>query len=133
MLIGGRGKKRTPALAATYADEFNVPFTTPDDAREQLTRVTEAVQARGREAITLSAAVILCVGADEAEFQRRAAAIDRDPADLRALGGGGTVSEVVDGLGAWRELGVERVYLQTLDLDDLEHLDLVMSEVAPQL
>jgi F420-dependent oxidoreductase-like protein len=133
ILIGGHGKRRTPALAAAYADEFNVPFTDRDSAQAQFRRVTEAVQETGRDGIVLSAAVILCVGKDEAEFQRRAAAIDRDPAELRAMGGGGTVSEVVDSFGKWAETGAERLYLQTLDLDDLEHLDLVMADVAPHL
>ena len=133
ILVGGHGKKRTPALAAAYADEFNVPFTDRDSAQAQFARVTEAVHEVGRDGIVMSAAVILCVGTDEAEFQRRAAAIDRDPDELRAMGAGGTVSEVVDGLNAWKEIGADRLYLQTLDLTDLEHLDLVMSDVAPHL
>jgi F420-dependent oxidoreductase-like protein len=133
VLIGGHGKKRTPALAAAYADEFNVPFTDRETAQAQFARVAEAVGARGRDPITMSAALVLCVGRDEAEFERRAAAIGREPAELRENGAAGTVPEVVETLKAWEAIGAERIYLQTLDLGDLEHLDVVMSEVAPQL
>jgi F420-dependent oxidoreductase-like protein len=133
ILVGGHGKRRTPALAAAYADEFNIPFTDRDSAKAQFARVAAAVEQAGRQPIPMSAAVILCVGRDEAEFQRRAAAIDRDPAELRAMGGGGTVAEVVDSMGEWGAIGAERLYLQTLDLADLEHLDLVMAEVAPHI
>jgi hypothetical protein len=90
--------------------------------------------AAGRpEPLVYSAAQTLCCGRDEAEFRRRAAAIDRDPDDLRANGVAGTVAEVVDALGAYGELGATRMYLQTMDVDDLDHIELVAAEVAPQL
>ena len=57
----------------------------------------------------------------------------RDVDDLRAHGAAGTPAEVVDVLGRYREAGASRVYLQVLDLADLDHLDLVAAEVAPQL
>jgi len=112
-----------------------VPFTETDAIGARLARVRAACEAIGRPADTLvlSAAHVLCVGADEAEFARRAAAIRRDPAELRRDGYAGTVSDVVDRLGALAELGVRRVYLQVLDLHDLDHLELVAREVAPQL
>jgi hypothetical protein len=81
----------------------------------------------------LSAAQTLAVGRDDAEVRRRAAAIDTDPGELRASGLGGTVAEVVDKIGRLAELGATRVYLQVLDLTDLEHLELVAAEVAPQV
>ena len=80
-----------------------------------------------------SAAQVLCCGADEAEFTRRAAAIGRDPAELRANGPCGTPDEVAAGLRAWNEAGAARMYLQVLDLTDLDHLRLVAEQVAPQL
>ncbi|SDO66339.1 LLM class flavin-dependent oxidoreductase [Geodermatophilus sp. DSM 45219] len=69
----------------------------------------------------------------EAELARRAAAIGRDVDELRAHGAAGTPAEVVDVLGRYREAGATRAYLQVLDLADLDHLDLVAAEVAPQL
>ena len=89
IIVGGKGPSRTPALAARYADEFNT-FSDIDLFREQCTRVAAACEAIDRDpaSMTFSAAVVLCCGADEAEYRRRAAAIDRDPDELRrSLGG----------------------------------------------
>lgn len=130
VIIGGHGKKRTPALAAAYADEFNLPFADVATGRAQFERVREA--AAGRE-LTYSAATVLCVGRDEAEFRRRAETIGHDPDELRATHAGGTVAEVVERVGEWEEIGASRLYLQTLDLHDLDHLELVAAEVVPQL
>jgi alkanesulfonate monooxygenase SsuD/methylene tetrahydromethanopterin reductase-like flavin-dependent oxidoreductase (luciferase family) len=80
-----------------------------------------------------SSALVLCVGKDEAELARRAAAIGRDVAELRENGVAGTPAEAVDILGRYAEAGAQRVYLQVLDLADIDHLDLVANEVAPQL
>ncbi|MGW0523599.1 LLM class F420-dependent oxidoreductase [Crossiella sp. NPDC003009] len=135
VLIGGRGAKRTPALAARYAAEFNLPFADPATAVRQFERVEAACAEIGRDAkeIVRSAALVLCLGRDEAEVARRAAVIGREVDELRANGLAGTVAEVVDKLGAWREqTGISRVYLQVLDLNDLDHLELVAAEVLPQ-
>ena len=72
-------------------------------------------------------------GKDEAELARRAAAIGRDLSDLRSTGLVGTPSEVVDKIGAYAEAGATTVYLQILDLADLDHLDLLASQVLPQV
>ncbi|MCX2734362.1 LLM class F420-dependent oxidoreductase [Saccharopolyspora sp. NFXS83] len=136
VLIGGGGKKRTPELAARFADEFNLPFTDLDTATAQYERVAAACTAIGRDAgeIVRSAALVLCVGKDDAEIARRAAAIGRDVDELRANGLAGTPAEAVDKIGTWRErTGITRLYLQVLDLADLDHVDLVAAEVAPQL
>jgi alkanesulfonate monooxygenase SsuD/methylene tetrahydromethanopterin reductase-like flavin-dependent oxidoreductase (luciferase family) len=76
---------------------------------------------------------VLCVGADEAELDRRAAAIGRDKDELRDNGLAGTPQEVVDKIGRYAELGAERVYLQVLDLSDLDHLRLVARDVMPNV
>jgi F420-dependent oxidoreductase-like protein len=135
VILGGWGAERTPRLAARYADEFNVPFPPLAAFRPQAERVTAACEAEDRDpaSIVLSAAVVLCVGKDEAEFQRRAEAIGQDPQVLRDNAAGGTVSEVVDRLAGFAEAGAQRLYLQVLDLSDLDHLRLVAAEVAPAL
>jgi hypothetical protein len=38
---------------------------------------------------------------------------------------------LIDRIEAFRGVGVERFYLQTLDLDDHEHLELVARDVLP--
>jgi len=135
VLVGGMGPKRTPALAAAYADEFNAPFASLADTRTQFARVARAVEAAGREPHTMAygAAQVLCVGATEAEVERRAAAIGRDKDELRANGLAGTPQEVVDKIGTYAEAGAQRLYLQVLDLHDLDHLRLVAREVVPAL
>jgi F420-dependent oxidoreductase-like protein len=135
VVIGGHGKKRTPALAAAYADEFNVPFASPQDVDSQFGRVRTAVEEAGREAdsLTYSAALVVCVGSDEAEVERRAAAIGRDKDELRGNGVAGTPQEAIATLTAYAAVGVERVYLQVLDLSDLDHLRLVAAEVMPHV
>jgi alkanesulfonate monooxygenase len=83
--------------------------------------------------MTYSAAQVVCCGRDEAEIASRAAAIGREPAELRANGLAGTPSEIVDKIGAFAEAGVGALYLQVLDLTDLDHLELIASQVAPQV
>ncbi len=134
VLIGGTGRKRTPRLAATHADEYNVPFMSPEDTAAAFDRTRAAVRAAGRTApMVYSAAQVLCCGRDDAEVARRAAAIGREPEELRRNGLAGTPAEIVDKIGRFAAVGAERLYLQVLDLSDLDHLELVASQVAPQV
>ncbi|MEV0395768.1 LLM class F420-dependent oxidoreductase [Polymorphospora rubra] len=135
VLLGGHGAKRTPQLTARYADEFNVPFAGVDDTRTRFERVRAACAEGGRDprSLRLSNALVLCCGRTEAEVNRRAAAIGREPDELRANGLAGSPAEIVDKIGRYAEIGTERVYLQVLDLDDLAHVELVAAEVAPQV
>jgi F420-dependent oxidoreductase-like protein len=135
VIVGGGGKKRTPALAARFADEFNVAFRDAEGAAEQFERVDNAARELGRDPgeIVRSFAHIGVVGRDDAEFARRAEAIGRDAAELRENGLCGTPAEVVDKIGRFREkTGVSRTYFQILDLADLDHLELIAAEVASQ-
>ncbi|GAB3505655.1 LLM class F420-dependent oxidoreductase [Amycolatopsis cihanbeyliensis] len=136
VIIGGGGKKRTPELAARYANEFNLPFADAGTAAAQFARVAEAANAAGRgpKEIVYSAAQVVAIGRDEAEIARRAAAIGREVEELRQNGLAGTPAEVVDKIGRYRETtGITRLYLQVLDVSDLDHLDLIAAEVMPQL
>ncbi len=72
----------------------------------------------------------MCVGSDEAEYTRRAAAIDREPDELRATGVAGTTDEARETLARWSEAGAERLYAQVLDLADLEHLEAIAALVG---
>jgi len=133
IIVGGKGPRRTPALAATYADEFNLTFQTPEDGRVQVERVRDACKAIGRDPgeLVYSAAATVCVGADDSEVERRAKAIGRDAAELRANGVAGTPKEAVERLQEYAAIGVTRVYLQVMDLADLDHLGLIAAEVLP--
>jgi alkanesulfonate monooxygenase SsuD/methylene tetrahydromethanopterin reductase-like flavin-dependent oxidoreductase (luciferase family) len=135
VLLGGAGVRRTPRLAARFADEFNVPFHTVRDSAAAFGRVREACEAVGRDPSSMiySVAQTVCCGKDEAEFRRRAAAIGREPDAMRAIGVSGTPGEVAARIAEYAEIGAERVYLQVLDLGDLDHLALIASDVAPQV
>jgi F420-dependent oxidoreductase-like protein len=132
VIIGGVGAKRTPRLAATYADEYNVPFHDVADTEAGFDRVRAAAAATGRP-LVYSAAQVVCVGRDDAELARRAAAIGRDVEAVRKEGLAGSPAEVVDKIGRFAAIGATRLYLQVLDLHDLDHLELIASEVARQL
>jgi F420-dependent oxidoreductase-like protein len=133
LILGGAGAKRTPKLAAAYADEFNVPFHPLADTMKQFKRVQEACEAAGRDpsTIVLSAAVTICCGEDEAALKRRAEAIGRTVEHVRKWDAGGLPDEVVARLNQYREAGASRVYLQTLDLADLDQIRLVADTVRP--
>ncbi|MEU1123799.1 LLM class F420-dependent oxidoreductase [Streptomyces sp. NPDC005899] len=135
ILIGGHGAVRTPRLAAQYADEFNIPFASIEDSEKQFARVRAAAAAAGRapEDLVYSNALVVCVGKTDAEVARRASAIGREVEDLKANGLAGSPGEVVDKIGRYAAIGASRVYLQILDLDDLDHLELISSQVQSQL
>jgi F420-dependent oxidoreductase-like protein len=135
LIIGGHGRTRTPRLAARLAAEFNVPFGSADDNAQLFGRVRAACEEAGRDPASLvySSAVTVCVGTDDAEVARRAEAIGRTAGEWRPSDVGGTPAQVVDALGRYAEAGAQRAYLQVLDLADLDHLDLIAAEVAPQL
>jgi F420-dependent oxidoreductase-like protein len=135
ILIGGGGKVRTPNLTARFASEFNMPFASLEETSEQFNRVTAACEAHGRRAdsLVLSAAQVLCVGESETEIARRAQRIGREPAELRASGLAGTVDEVLAKIEAFGEIGARRMYLQVMDLHDLDHLRLVAERIVPAL
>jgi F420-dependent oxidoreductase-like protein len=135
LIVGGKGRRRTPRLAARHAAEFNVPFESAEENARLFAGVRAACEEAGRDpaSVVCSSALVVCVGKDDAEVGRRAAAIGREVDELREHGVAGTPAEAVDVLGRYAESGAQRVYLQVLDLADLDHLDLVAGEVAPQL
>lgn len=135
ILIGGGGPTRTPRLAARYAAEFNMPFVSVDRFTSQRDNVRRTCEAEGRDpdSLVYSIALVACVGADDAEVDRRAAALGREPDELRENGVAGTPAEAAATMQRWVDAGAERIYLQILDLADLDHLDLIAEQVAPQL
>lgn len=134
VIVGGGGKKRTPTLAAAFADEFNAAFVSAEESQALFENVGRFVEAAGRDdSIIYSAAQVLCVGRDEDEIARRAQAIGREPAELRENGLAGTPDEVVAKIKRFEEAGATRLYLQVLDLSDLDHLALVADKVMTRV
>jgi F420-dependent oxidoreductase-like protein len=133
VVIGGTGRQRTPQLAARFAAEFNVPFVSVSDANRSFELVRQACRDQGRdpESLRLSVALTVCCGRDRAEVTRRAHDVNQDPERLALVGAAGTPSQICERIEAYARLGCQRVYLQLLDLSDLDQLELLGSEVLP--
>lgn len=132
VIVGGNGPKRTPELAARFATEYNIGFVGDDTIRAAFARVRAAASAIGRDPgdLRCSIAQQTVVGTTEAEFRRRAERIGADAAELRRLQLGGTVAEVADRVGRFRDMGAARVYLQVIDLKDEDQLEQIAAEVV---
>jgi alkanesulfonate monooxygenase SsuD/methylene tetrahydromethanopterin reductase-like flavin-dependent oxidoreductase (luciferase family) len=135
VILGGAGPRRTPRLAAQYADEFNMAFRDLAETEAGFGRVRDACTAAGRDpgSMRFSAAHTVVCGKDDAEVGRRASAIGWSPEDLRTQGITGTPAQVVDTIGEFGRAGADTIYLQVLDLSDLDHLELLAADVLPQV
>jgi F420-dependent oxidoreductase-like protein len=133
IIVGGRGPKRTPELAARFATEYNVPFTTIDNTARQYEAVLDACSRVGRvQPPVFSAGLLVYCGRTPAEVEHRSRGHGvksaLPPEDALC----GTPAQVVDRIGEFASIGAEVVYLR-LDLRDLDHVTLLASEVLPQL
>jgi len=132
IIIGGYGATRTPRLAARYASEFNLPFAPVELFADQKAKVSAACEAIDRDPDDLvwSVALVACCGRTDAEVERRLESIGRVMAgDPRQNGATGSPAEVLELLAGYAEAGAQRVYLQILDLDDLDHIALIGEDV----
>ena len=145
IIIGGRGMRRTPGLAARYADELNAPFNDPDRCREQLRALRAACDEQGRDPDEVDYTVMTgcLVGADDTEVRRRGEQLmqttgadgtyDEWLSSLRGTWVVGTPEEAADHLGRLADAGVDGVALQTQLPDELDMIDLVAEELRPRL
>jgi F420-dependent oxidoreductase-like protein len=134
IIIGGKGPRRTPALAARFGNEINVPFSSATDVAAMYARVAEACAAIGRvDDLVRSTAVTVTCGRTGAEARTRMATDGVSDEDLGNGSVAGTPEQVVDGLGAYLDAGATRLFLQMRDLRDLDHIELIAAEVAPRL
>lgn len=131
IIIGGGGPRRTARLAATVGSEFNLPFQGPEPWADTVANVKHVCTQNDRnpEDLVYSVAQTVCVGATEAEFIARAQQIGREPDELRENAVAGLPHEAVARIREFEALGCQRMYLQCLDIDDLEQLEIVASEV----
>jgi alkanesulfonate monooxygenase SsuD/methylene tetrahydromethanopterin reductase-like flavin-dependent oxidoreductase (luciferase family) len=125
LVIGGSGAKRTPGLAGAWADEYNFFICPPDEAKAKIEVMRSAANGRQVEATVMGGAL---VGRTDAEFQERLAKTAESrgitPKELedRYVSNGfpiGTPDRVAETVARLEEAGVERIYIQWLDLDDL--------------
>jgi alkanesulfonate monooxygenase SsuD/methylene tetrahydromethanopterin reductase-like flavin-dependent oxidoreductase (luciferase family) len=135
IIVGGAGPTRTPDLAARFATEFNLPFFPPSDASKQYDLVRAACDRAGRDPgeLTYSAATTVCCGTNDAELTRRAEKTGMSLDHLRQYATAGTPAEVVARLHEFSDAGAEVVYLQVLDMSDLDQIQLLGKEVLPHI
>ncbi|WP_329332293.1 LLM class F420-dependent oxidoreductase [Streptomyces sp. NBC_00663] len=138
IIVGGRGPKRTPELAARYADEFNMPFTSVAETARAYRRVAEACERTGRadsgrSPLVLSAGVVVAIGRTDAQARRRAAPLHVKSALPPEDPVIGSPAQLVRRLGEFAAIGASRVHLRLIDLHDLDHLELIAGDVLPQL
>lgn len=135
VIIGGSGPRRTPAIAARFATEFNIGFRSEEVIARAFDGVRRACEDQGRDPATLRRSVALptVVARDDTEYLRRLEAVDGDADTFSEVNIAGTPDSAVDKLLRLRELGADRVYLQLVDLRDLEHLELIAEAVAPHV
>jgi F420-dependent oxidoreductase-like protein len=134
VIVGGRGPKRTPELAA----RFNMPFKTVEETAAAYERVREACDRlgraeSGRAPLTLSAGIVVAIGRTDAEAQRRAAPLHVKSALPPEDPVVGSPAQLVDRIGEFAAIGATRVHLRLIDLADLDHLELIAAEVLPRL
>ncbi len=138
LIMGGSAGRRSVALAARYADEYNTPFATVDDVRRRRDAVARACEAAGRDPLPFSVMTGLVVGADEHELALRAARLEErtgvnplaDPPPAWIIG---TVEQAIEQLGALRDAGVHRVMCQHLLHDDLDVPAIIGERLAPSV
>ncbi len=135
IIIGGSGPKRTPAIAARFASEFNIGFRDESVVADMFDRVRRACSDidRDPDSMRMSVALPTVVATSDADYRRRLAAIGEDPAKFAGVNIAGTPAAAVEKVLRLRDLGAERVYLQLIDLRDLDHLELIAAEVLPHL
>lgn len=136
LIIGGGGQRRTPELAARFATEFNLGFPEDSQIPERIDNLRAACERVGRDPATLrlSVAMSTIAGADDGEVTRRAARIGRSLEEVRdgtnIVGG---AAEIAERMRTYAVFGIDRVYLQLLDLQDVDHVEFLGAEVLPHL
>lgn len=131
IIIGGGGPRRTPALAARYAAEFNAAYG--GEPAERFQRFGRACEAIGRDPETarLSGVLPVAIGSTPAEIERRAEFVGspmlRDTAVI------GPPAALTDRIADLAKAGADTVYLHIFDIHDLDHVALIGAEVLPGL
>jgi F420-dependent oxidoreductase-like protein len=139
ILIGGNGLKRTLPLTARYAQEWNALMNPPDRFAELNQHLDSLLEADGRKKGSVKRSMMVgCIFAnDEHQLDQRVEERFRGKRtvdDLRQRGFIlGPPNQMVEQLNRLAEVGLQRVMLQWIDLDDLDGLEAISQEVVPQL
>jgi F420-dependent oxidoreductase-like protein len=143
LIIGGDAGPRSAALAARWADEYDVVYVDPAGAKERIDRVSAACEAIGRDPSSLRRSLLTktIVGTGAAEVRRRTASlmawsdeegdVDAYLEGLRANHIAGTAGQILERLAEFAAAGIQRVLLHHLVHEDLESVKLIGEEVIP--
>lgn len=135
ILIGGNGPKQTLPLVARCAHEWNAVYLPPEQFRTLNQQLDRLLAENGRHPATLRRSLMTrCEIGDDATINAKFLHSSRTPDEWRQLGFVlGTPTHIVDQLGQWATVGVQRIMLQWLDLDNLAGLEILASQVLPQV
>ncbi len=132
IIIGGGGPRRTPALAARFADEFNTGLGLGAGLPERFAYFRRVVAEHGRDpaAIRLSTTLPVCCAATAAEAERRKEFLGEAGARLLSAGVVGVPGDVLDRLEQLAQAGIDTVYFHIYDVDYLDQVRLLGQEVV---
>ena len=133
VIVGGAGPRRTPAIAARFATEFNAALSSVDEARARFAGFARACEAIGRDPADarLSGFIPVAIGSTQAQAERRAAIVGSPRIrESMLIGGPGLL---VDRIAALAQIGADTVYLHIFDIHDLDHIALIGAEVLPHV
>lgn len=133
IIVGANGHRRSLRLAALFGDELNFPFVSMADFQLRRERAREACYVIGRppDSLAYSVTLVACCGSNVRDFHRRAATIGIHPETARSTGIAGLPRQAAETVRRWKDLGADRIYFHIRDIEDLDHLDLLASEVLP--
>jgi len=126
ILIGGAGEKRTLPAVVRYADEWNSVMLTPEVFTQKNSRLDELLSAAGRkpESVRRSMMTSCVFGTDDAALTEKLSSRNRTVEELQARGAvAGNASQVKEQLSVLEAVGLQRIMLQWLELDDLAGLE----------
>lgn len=132
ILVGGNGVKRTLSYAVKYASEWNCVTLLPEDFARLNRRLDEMLIAAGRKPESVRRSMMTgCVfGKDDVTLQRKIRARGSTLEDLQGRGVvAGSRESVREQLAALEAVGLQRIMLQWLDLDDLESLERLAKDI----
>jgi alkanesulfonate monooxygenase SsuD/methylene tetrahydromethanopterin reductase-like flavin-dependent oxidoreductase (luciferase family) len=133
ILVGGQGGKKTLSLAVRYADEWNTFLMPAAEAVQLSIRLDEALADAGRDPLSIRRSIMLnvIVGKTDADVKRKMGGMTE--ADCRAIGVIGTANAVADQLAEYAAAGLYRVVAQMNDLNDMDFLEILGTQVIPQI
>lgn len=141
IMVGGSGPEKTPYLAGRYADEYNHYAIAPSDLAPKITRMREAAAAAGRDPgrITTSVMGPAVLASSESAFSdmiAKAASFRNVTVDALTERWGragvpmGTPDQAKAAFAALEQVGVNKYYLQWLDLTDHRGVEELMATMA---